>query len=86
MRVACDSLLRMSKNLQVRDIPDPLHRELKRRAEASGQTLTDYVEGILERAVARPPAKEVFARIRAREPVDLGADAADLIRQERRGG
>jgi len=46
----------MGKHLQVRDIPEPLHRELKRRAEARGETLTDYVQGILERAVARPPA------------------------------
>lgn len=73
----------MPKNLQVRDVPDPLHRELKRRAEASGRTLTDYVQEILERAVARPPAEEVFARIRASEPVDLGCDASDLIRKER---
>lgn len=73
----------MPKNLQVRDIPDPLHRELKRRAESSGRTLTDYVQEILERAVARPPAEEVFDRIRAREPVDLGKPAAELIRDER---
>lgn len=76
----------MPKNLQVRDIPDPLHEELKHRAESAGRTLTDYVQGILERAVARPPAEELFARIRASEPVDLGCDASELIRQERREG
>lgn len=75
----------MARNLQVRDIPEPLHHELKRRADARGETLTDYVQGILERAVARPPAEEVFERIRAREPVDLGGDAAELIREERAG-
>ena len=75
----------MPRNLQVRDIPDPLHRELKRRAKARGQTLTDYVQSILEREVARPPAEEVFRRIESRPPVDLGKSAADLIREDREG-
>lgn len=76
----------MPKHLQVRDIPDPLHAELKRRAESRGQTLTDYVQEILEREVARPPAEEVFRRIRSREPVELDRPAAELIREEREGG
>ena len=75
----------MSKNLQVRDIPDPLHRELRRRAKARGETLTDYVQSILEREVARPPAEEVFRRIGSRLPVELGRSAAELIREERQG-
>jgi hypothetical protein len=73
----------MTKNLQVRDIPDRLHRELKRRAKARGIPLTDYVQGILEREVERPPAEEVFERIHKREPVNLGKPAADIIREER---
>ena len=76
-------LYRMARNLQVRDIPDPLHRELKRRARNRGESLTDYVQGILEREVARPPAEEVFRRIESRRPVDLGKSAAELIREER---
>lgn len=74
----------MARMLQVRDIPDPLHKELVRRARARGQTLTDYVQGILEREVARPPAEEVFERIHRHPPVELGRPAADLIREERR--
>jgi plasmid stability protein len=73
----------MARNLQVRDIPDPLHRELKRRARNRGESLTDYVQGILEREVARPPAEEVFRRIESRRPVDLGKTAAELIHEER---
>lgn len=74
----------MPRHLQVRDLPDPVHRELKRRARARGETLTDYVQGILEREVARPPAEEVFERIRSRVPVDLGrGEAAEIIRKER---
>jgi len=74
----------MAKMIQVRNVPDRLHRELRRRAKAKGQTLTDYVEEILEREVSRPPADEVFARIRSRPPVDLGGvSAAEIIRAER---
>lgn len=73
----------MSKMVQIRDVPDRLHRELQRRAKARGIPLTRYIEEILEREVARPPREEVFARIWARGPVDLGFSAADIVRQER---
>lgn len=75
----------MSKMIQVRNVPDRLHRELTKRAKARGQTLTDYIQELLERDVARPPAAEVFDRIEARKPVKLGRRAADLIREERDG-
>lgn len=73
----------MSKMIQVRNVPDRLHRELVRRARARGQNLTDYVQEILEREVARPPAVEVFERIANRPRVSLGHPAADLIKHER---
>lgn len=73
----------MSKMIQVRNVPERLHRKLKRRAAARGQTLTDYIQDLLEMEVARPPAEEVFRRIAGREPVDLGRPAAELIREER---
>jgi antitoxin FitA len=73
----------MSKMIQVRNVPDRLHRELVRRAKRRGQTLTQFIEGVLEREVARPPADEVFERIRSRAPVKLGRPAADIIREER---
>jgi plasmid stability protein len=73
----------MSKMIQVRNVPDRLHRELVKRAKARGQTLSDYIEALLEREIRRPPADEVFERVRSMEGIDLGASASDLIRQER---
>ena len=73
----------MSKMIQVRNVPDRLHRELTRRARANGETLTQYVERILEREVARPLPQELFDRIARRTKVDLGEPAADLIKRER---
>ncbi len=73
----------MSKMIQVRNVPNRLHGELVRRARARNQTLTAYVEEILEREVARPPREEVFERIARREPIVLDRSAAEIIRAER---
>ena len=69
--------------IQVRNVPDRLHRELVRRAELRGQTLTQYIEEILEREVGRPSRAEVLALIASRESVELDPPAAEIIRQER---
>ncbi len=73
----------MSSMIQVRNVPDRLHRELVKRATRRGQTLTRYIEDLLEREVARPPADEVFDRIEATTPVKLDRPVADLIREDR---
>lgn len=73
----------MSKMIQVRNVSDRLHRELTRRARARNQTLTNYIQELLEREIARPPAEEVFERVARRAPTKLGRSAADLIREER---
>jgi len=64
-------------------VPDRLHRELIRRARLRGQTLTDYLQDVLEREVARPAPEEVFGRIALREPVALDRPAAELLKAER---
>jgi antitoxin FitA len=73
----------MSKMIQVRNVPDRLHRELMKRAKARGQTLSAYCEEILEREIERPPAEEVFERIRRMPRVKLPKPAAEYIREER---
>jgi plasmid stability protein len=74
----------MSKMIQVRNVPDRLHRELSRRARARGKSLTSYIEEVLEREVATPDWDEVVARIRALPPLAPEISSADLIRAERR--
>jgi plasmid stability protein len=73
----------MSKMIQVRNVPDRLHRELKRRAARRGQTLTDYVQSLLEHEVSRPPLDELSEEIARTPPVRLGRPVADLLRDER---
>ena len=73
----------MSKMIQVRNVPDRMHRELVKRAKMRGQTLSDYIESILEREIERPPAEEVFERLRRLPRVELPRPAADYIREAR---
>lgn len=69
--------------IQVRNVPESLHRELVHRADLRGQSLTAYVQDILEREVSRPPRTEIVRRIMEREPVKLDVPIADLIREGR---
>lgn len=71
--------------IQVRNVPDALHRKLKARAAEAGTSLSEYIQRELERVVERPTRAEVLARIRSRGPVELAVTAAALVREERDG-
>ena len=69
--------------IQIRNVPDSLHRELKVRAADSGQTLSDYLRAELERVAARPMRDKMLARIHGRTRVNLKTPAAVVIRGAR---
>jgi plasmid stability protein len=73
----------MSKMVQIRNVPDALHRKLKVRAAGSGRTLSDYLLAELERLAARPTRDDLLARIHSRARVTLKTSAAAVIRDER---
>ena len=73
----------MSKMVQIRNVPDTLHRKLKVRAADAGQTLSDYLLAELERAAARPTREEMLSRLHSRRRVTLKTSAATVIREER---
>jgi len=83
MRIACAHAHHMSKMVQIRNVPDALHRKLKVRAADSGQTLSDYLLAELERLAARPTRNEMLARLHSRKRVTLKTPAAVVIREER---
>lgn len=56
----------MSKMIQVRNVPERVHRILKARAAAAGMSLSDYVKRDLEEAASQPTLEEIDARVRAR--------------------
>jgi len=73
----------MSKMVQIRNVPDALHRKLKARAAESGLTLTDYLLAEIGRLAARPTREEMLARLHQRTRVTLKTPAAVVIRAER---
>jgi antitoxin FitA len=73
----------MSRMVQIRNVPDTLHRTLKVRAAHAGQTLSDYLLAELERLASRPTREEMLARIHSRTRVTLKTPAATVIREER---
>jgi plasmid stability protein len=73
----------MSKMVQIRNVPEALHRKLKVRAAGSGQTLSDYLLAELERLAVRPTRDEMLARIHGRKRITLKTSAAAVVREER---
>ncbi len=73
----------MSRMVQIRNVPDALHRKLKVRAADAGQTLSAFLLAELERLAARPTRDEMLARIHRRRRVTLKTPAAAIIREER---
>jgi plasmid stability protein len=73
----------MSKMLQVRNVPDDLHRLLKVRAAELGMTLSDYVLSELEQIAGKPTLAELAERISKQERADLGDLPARLVRENR---
>ncbi len=74
---------RMPKTLQVRNVPDRVHRALKERAARRGTTLSTYVLEELERLASQPPLDEWLDEVHRQSPVRLRSKVSDLIRRER---
>jgi plasmid stability protein len=73
----------VSKLLQVRQVPDDVHRTLKVRAAQAGTSLSEYVRAELELIASRPTPEELRTRLEARTPVEVRETAAELIRRHR---
>lgn len=69
--------------IQIRDVPEDVHRRLKARAAASGTSLSEYLRGVLGRAAGRPTTEELQARIHARGPVQLDEPSEVKVRRLR---
>jgi hypothetical protein len=66
--------------VQVRDVPDEVHRVLKSRAAMEGISLSEYLRGELERVAARPTTRELAERLAGREPAGGEAPALTVRR------
>jgi len=73
----------MSVMIQVRNVPDSVHRVLKARAAMAGMSLSDFLLNELREVAERPSLEEMRARLSSRSPVKAPVPPADLIRGER---
>lgn len=70
------------KMIQIRNVPDELHRSLKERAAREGTTMSDLILAELPRLAHKPSPEQLLERIQGRSAVP-GPPAADLIAAER---
>ena len=83
MRNACNYLECMSGMIQIRNVPDDLHRKMKARATLESKSLSEYLLAELRRIAELPTREEWRARLATREPVSPTLDAAEAVRAER---
>ena len=75
----------MPRMIQIRNVPDEVHRKLKVRAAKEGLTLSDLLAREARRLAEQPTADEMRERLLSRPRVKLGVAPAVLVREEREG-
>lgn len=73
----------MSKMIQVRDVPENVHRILKSRAAREGMSLSDFLKRELVRSAERPTMQEWLETTRQMRPVRGERSASQVIRELR---
>lgn len=73
----------MSTMIQIRNVPETLHRTLKARAALAGMSLSDYLLAEIREVAARPTVEELRKRIAERPTVNPSIPPAEIVRQER---
>jgi len=69
--------------IQIRHVPEPLHRKLKARAAIEGMALSDYLLKEVSRVAEHPTLDEIKERLSRRRPVAPGLSPARAVRRER---
>jgi antitoxin FitA len=69
--------------IQIRNVPNALHRRLKARAAMARMSLSDYLLLEIKEIAERPTLTELCRRLHKRKPVAVQLDAARLLQEER---
>lgn len=75
----------MASMIQIRNVPEMLHRRLKARAALAGMSLSDYLQAELRRVAERPTIEELRARLAQRAAANPAVPPAEAVRAERDG-
>ena len=70
-------------HIQIRNVPEDVHRTLKARAAKQGRSLSEYLLAEVSELARLPTLEEHVERVRSRPMADLGTSAADLVREAR---
>lgn len=73
----------MSKMIQIRNVPDALHRKLKSRAALAGMSLSDYLLAEARQSTERPTPQEFRERLALLEPVSTKTSTVEILREAR---
>jgi len=79
----CDHVFDMPTMIQIRNVPDALHRRLKSRAALAGMSLSDYLLGGIREAAERPTLEELRSRLELRARTTPSVAPAEAVRAER---
>lgn len=79
----CAHVINMPTMIQLRNVPDDLHRRLKIRAAERGQSLSDFLIAEVRAIADRPTPSEMRARLLERAPARVRESAARAVRAER---
>jgi plasmid stability protein len=83
MCCTCNYAGHMSKMIQIRNVPDALHRRLKARAAMAGMSLSDYLLSEIREITEQPTLAEFRERLHKLEPVTVPIDTARIVREGR---
>jgi len=73
----------MSTMIQLRNVPESLHRKLKARAAIAGMSLSDYLIGEIRLLAERPTREELLERLSRRAKLEPRLSPAQAVREER---
>ena len=79
----CDHVLHMTAMIQIRNVPDALHRRLKSRAALAGMSLSDYLLSEIRQVAERPTLEELRARLERSPAMTPSVAPARAVRAER---
>ena len=79
----CVNISSMAKMIQIRNVPDELHRTLKVRAAKAGMTLSDYLLSEIEQIAEKPSLHEWLEKVSRDEPVEVEEPPEAIIRRMR---
>lgn len=69
-------------NVQIRHVPEDVHRSLKGQAAQAGQSLNEYLLARMGEIASTPTVTELAQRLRERPP-HTGPSSVDVVRADR---